>query len=216
MTQSGECMPKAVIFDFGNVICHFDNALFLQRLTSYTDKSYDELENLIYRSSDVVSRYEMGLVTSDAFIDHATRTCLLSISRNEFVNAFTGIFADNHQVIDLVRMLGTKYRLGLLSNTNELDYQQAIVRCPVFDLFDSVTTSFQVGALKPSKAIYEDALRQLQLPAAECIYVDDISSYVDAAIGMGMKGIQYTSYERLVSSLTGFGVHVQQMKAQAP
>jgi len=216
MTQSGECMPTAVIFDFGNVICHFDNALFLQRLTSYTDKSYDELESLIYYSSDLVRRYETGLVTSDAFIENVTRICSLSISRSEFVDAFTGIFSDNHRVINLVRMLKTEYALGLLSNTNELDYQRAIMTCPVFGLFDSVTTSFHVGALKPAKRIYEDALQKLQLPAAECIFIDDIPSYVEGANAIGMKGIQYTSYERLVSSLASLGVHVQQRRTQEP
>ncbi len=216
MTQSGECMPTAVIFDFGNVICHFDNALFLRRLTSYTDKTFDELESLIYHSSDLVRQYEIGLVSSDAFVDSVTRTCSLSISRSEFVEAFTEIFSENQQVIDLIRMLKPKYKLGLLSNTNELDYQRAIMTCPVFDMFDSVTTSFHVGALKPSKEIYEDALRKLQVSAEECIYVDDIGSYVEGAKAIGLNGIHYSSYQRLVSSLEDLGIHVQQLKTHEP
>ena len=36
----------AVIFDFGNVICSFDNNLFLQRLAEHTGKSLAELDEL--------------------------------------------------------------------------------------------------------------------------------------------------------------------------
>jgi FMN phosphatase YigB (HAD superfamily) len=63
-------MIKAVIFDFGNVICSFDNDTFLRSLLRYTDKRFDELKAAIY-ASDLPARYETGLISSEEFFREA-------------------------------------------------------------------------------------------------------------------------------------------------
>jgi len=83
--------------------------------------------------------------------------------------------------------------LGLLSNTNIWDYEEHITRQDVLPLFDSITLSFEVHALKPDKVIYRDALRKLGVSPEEAVYIDDIHEYVAAAEELGMQGIHYRS-----------------------
>jgi putative hydrolase of the HAD superfamily len=198
-------MIKAIIFDFGNVICTFDNGKFIKRISAFTNKTPHELEKLIYINSDLPKKYETGLISSDEFIDKITSLCELKIEKEEFAKAFTEIFNPIRETFDLIKKLKPSYKLGLLSNTSELDFQRVIRPMEIFNLFDAVSLSYEVGAMKPAKEIFINMLKKLNLSASECVYIDDIKDYVDAAIARGLKGIRFTSSENLLESLKEIG-----------
>jgi len=196
---------KAIVFDFGNVICAFDNSIFLRGLLPYTGKSFGDLEELIYRS-DLPVRYETGLITSEEFFGKVSERCNLSISRERFIDAFTGIFTPLPGTFRLIRELKERYRVGLLSNTNEWHYEYFFKTIDIFPWFDSVTLSYKVKEMKPGPRIYRDALEKLKVEPKECVYIDDIEAYAEAASGLGMRGIRYVSDASLRESLGAFGV----------
>ncbi len=198
-------MIKAVVFDFGNVICAFDNDVFLRKMLPHTDMSIEELREGIF-GSDLHRRYESGLVSSEGFRREAARRCRLSISREEFFEAYTGIFTPIPATFGLIRSLKGRYRIGLLSNTNEWHYEHYLKKVEVFPLFDSVTLSFDVKEMKPSEGIYRDALAKLQGCPEESVYIDDIEAYAEGARRVGMKGIRYVSHDSLLESLRALGV----------
>ncbi|MDA8123278.1 MAG: HAD family phosphatase [Deltaproteobacteria bacterium] len=198
-------MIRSVVFDFGNVICAFDNDLFLRKLLPHTDMSLEDMREGIF-GSDLHRRYESGLVSSDGFLREAARKCRLSISGDEFFDAYTGIFTPIPATIGLIRNLKGRYRIGLLSNTNEWHYERYIRNVEIFNLFDSVTLSFDVKEMKPSEGIYRDALAKLGVPPGECVYIDDIEAYAEGARRVGMNGIRYVSHDSLLQSLRAVGV----------
>jgi len=198
-------MIKAVVFDFGNVICAFDNEVFLRSLLPHTEKSFGELKEAIY-ASDLPRRYETGLVSSEEFYREAVRMGKLSISIDGFFRAFTDIFTPIPSTSALIRELKRKHKVGLLSNTNEWHYEHYFKDVEVFPLFDSVTLSFDVKEMKPGAGIYRDALGKLDVLPEECVYIDDIEAYAEGARRVGMKGIRYVSHDSLVESLRALGV----------
>lgn len=198
-------MIKAIIFDYGNVISALDNNLFLREIAGHSEKTMSELHELIYVQSGLPTQYETGIITSNEFFTRIKDFCELSISRTDFISAFTGIFTPIQETLDLIKRLKPDYRLGLLSNTNEWDFKYEIEKIKVFDLFDTVTVSYRVKAMKPDRKIYLDTLKKLGLKPEECIYIDDIKEYSDAASTIGIRGIHYTDHESLITSLTGLG-----------
>lgn len=201
-------MIRAVIFDFGNVICSFDNDAFLRTLTRHTGKTFEDLKASLY-GSDLPARYESGRVTSEEFYREAAARGELSISRDEFFGAFGRIFTPIPATFALIRELKKRYRIGLLSNTNEYHYERYFKRVEIFPLFDSVTLSFEVKAMKPDERIYRDALGKLGLRPGECAYIDDIEAYAEGARRLGMEGIRYETHESLLASLENVGVAVR-------
>jgi len=199
-------MIKAIIFDFGNVVCEFDNNIFLRKISEFTDKSISELNELIYLSSDLPRRYETGLISSDQFFNEISKRCNLSMSKSEFIKAYTDIFTPIKTSFELIRKLRPRYKLALLSDTSEWDFEYGIRPVEVFDLFDAVTLSFEVGALKPDKKIFYDVLAKLGVEPEECIYVDDIEEYVRVARRIGIHAIHYTSHADLCHSLRKLNV----------
>jgi len=201
-------MIKAIIFDYGNVISALDNNLFLKEISGHSEKTLSELRELIYVKSEHPRQYETGLISSDEFFIQIKQLCGLSISKTDFIKAFTGIFTPIQSTLELIERLKPDYRLGLLSNTNEWDFKYEIEEIKVFDLFDTVTVSYKVKAMKPDNKIYLDALNKLRLQPEECIYIDDIKEYSDAASAIGIRGVHYTDHESLINSLTGLGCNI--------
>lgn len=200
-------MIKAIIFDYGNVISALDNNLFLTEIAEHSEKTMSELHELIYVKSGLPTQFETGLITSNEFFARIKELCELSISKTDFIRAFTGIFTPIQETLDLIKRLKPDYMLGLLSNTNEWDFNYEIEKIKVFDLFDTVTVSYKIKAMKPDRKIYLDALNKLGLKPEECIYIDDIKEYSDAASTIGIRGIHYTDHESLLTSLTDLGIN---------
>lgn len=200
-------MIKGVIFDFGNVICAFDNDIFLRRLLPHTGLRLEELKEAVY-ASGLSTRYETGRISSGEFFREACRRGNLSIPMEEFFKAFTEIFTPLPGTSRLIRDLKKAYKVGLLSNTNECHYERYFKTVDVFPLFDSVTLSFQVKEMKPGERIYLDALGKLGLRPQECVFIDDIEAYAEGARRVGLQGIRYVSHASLLESLGAIGVRV--------
>jgi glucose-1-phosphatase len=199
---------KAVIFDFGNVICTFDMRLFVEKIEPLTTIPASRLHEILHTSFDLGRAYETGLMTSDQFFQQISERYALTISKQNFVRAFTDVFTPIPSTLQLIKTLKSSYKLGLLSNTNEWHYERVIRRYDVYPLFDAVTLSFEVGAMKPAKKIYHDALTKLGVRPDDCIYIDDIQENLDGAAQLGIRGILYTSHEKLVSELREAGVRL--------
>ena len=198
-------MIRGVVFDFGNVICCFDYGRFLDRLRSWSGLPVDAVREKVF-GSGLHRRFERGDIDTAGFHRLVASALGADIPPEAFAEAFMDIFTPVEGTQSILRALKGRYRLGLLSNTNELHFRQCIRPVPVFPLFDAVTLSFEVGALKPEEAIYRDALRKLSLPPEECAYVDDIPEYVEGARAIGMRGIRFQSPEQLRDDLAELGV----------
>ena len=200
-------MIRAIVFDFGNVVCSFDNDIFLRSLLRFTSLRFDELKSAIY-ASDLHARFESGRISSEEFFRQASRGGGLSASREEFFMAFLEIFTPIPSTFRLIRELKESYKVGLLSNTNECHYEHYVKKVEVFPLFDSVTLSFEVKEMKPGERIYRDALGKLGVPPGECVFIDDIEAYAEGARRVGMKGIRYVTHGALLVALQEAGVAV--------
>jgi putative hydrolase of the HAD superfamily len=131
----------------------------------------------------------------------------MDMDQTKFRRAFTQIFTPNENTFDLIRTLKPSYKIGLLSNVSEWDFEYGIKPISVFDLFDAMSLSFEVGALKPDEEIYYDMLKKLDLAPEACVYIDDLLEFVQAAERIGLYGIHYTDHRRLISSLKKAGIY---------
>ena len=92
---------------------------------------------------------------------------------------------------DSLQRLGLRYRLGVISNADG-QINALLAHNGIADCFDAITDSALVGYEKPHPAIFEAALRSLDVVAGESLYVGDVHS-VDylGATGSGMQAILF-------------------------
>jgi len=201
-------MIDAVIFDFGNVLCTFDIDIFIRDIARRTGTPPDRLASSLKRSTPLIVAYETGLMSSDEFFERVTHQAGITLSRSAFREAYCSIFDPIPETFELVKGLHPHYSLGLLSNTNEWHYACAIRTMEVFPLFEAVSLSFVVKALKPAQPMYHDILTKLHVPAERCVYIDDVRDNVETGAGLGMHAILYTSHEALCAALEECGVRI--------
>jgi putative hydrolase of the HAD superfamily len=199
-------MIKAVIFDFGNVLCSFRVTSFFENLARRSSCTVDQLLGLMPEISHAAIEYESGRLTSEEFLRHFSALAGIAISREEFITSYTTIFTPIEGTFDAIRRLKGRYRLGLLSNTNEWHFEHSIRTVDVFPLFDAVTLSYEIGAMKPAPVIYSDMLGKLNVPAEACVYFDDIQENVDAGVRAGMHGRLFTTADAMRADLERLGV----------
>jgi putative hydrolase of the HAD superfamily len=199
-------MIQAVIYDFGNVVCSFRIMTFFENLARRSTCTVQTLQGLMPEISHLAIEYESGRMTSQQFFADFAALAGFSMPEEEFIASYTSIFTPISGTFDAIRRLAGRYRLGLLSNTNEWHFEHSIRHVEVFPLFNAVTLSYEVGAMKPAPAIYADMLAKLGLPADACVYFDDIQENVDAGIRAGMQARLFTTAEAMQADLSALGV----------
>ena len=110
-------MIKTIIFDFGNVFINLD----IEGAIKETFKKFD-VEILSEEMTAFNSLYEQGLISTDEFIDFYIEN-FPNLSSEELIDIWNYILKDfpKHRLEFLKELKSTsKYKLILLSNTNEL------------------------------------------------------------------------------------------------
>jgi FMN phosphatase YigB (HAD superfamily) len=199
-------MISTVISDFGRVVLWFDNTPFYQKMTAYCPKSVDEIREIVHRSAEFYELFDRGGLTPRQFYERAVALLDVRIGYDEFVAAYIDIFSRNQPVLDLYRSLKGRYKLMLLSNTDPLRFGFARGKFPDAMFFDDYVLSYEVKALKPGPEIFEEAVKRAGVPAASCVFIDDMEENVEGAAALGLKTILYKPDTDLGSALRTLGV----------
>jgi putative hydrolase of the HAD superfamily len=199
-------MIRAVVLDFGNVICRFDIRVVVERFARNSGKPVREVEELLHTHVDVFKRYETGLITSHEFYKQVAHMCGLHMTEAEFIRAYTDKFTPIKETIELIRQLKGKCLLGLLSNTSEWDFEYGIKPQEVLPMFDVVTLSFRVHSMKPATEMYHELLAKLNVAPHQVLYFDDIRENVQAGRSLGMQAVLFTAPEDAIRAVRATGL----------
>jgi len=207
-------MLKAIAFDVGNVLLRLNYDRMVASLAKAGDSDPRELSVKMARLLEDYDRhaslyadFELGKLSSDAFITKFNSLTKLAIPPLAFADAWNDLFDENLPLSRLVAKLHGQLPLLLLSNTNPLHAERFLVEYPVMDFFAHRVLSYQVRAMKPDKAIYQAALKELGLSPEELFFIEDRQMNIDGATAVGIKAFRYDGNdEELNSSLLEEGL----------
>ncbi len=93
-----------------------------------------------------------------------------------------------------------RYRLGVISNTTN-DHVAIMKKWKLFEYFDPVILSNEVGARKPERKIFMLASRHMGIPSRNLLFIDDNPKWLRAARKCGFKTILFQSPMQLKKQL---------------
>ena len=199
-------MIKTVIFDMGKVIIPFDFRRGYDRLAPLCSYKAAEIPERL-RPYDLVTRFEEGRMAPEDFVRELSGILELKATHEEFCDIWSSIFLPETLISEEMLVgLKKRYRLMLLSNTNAIHFEMVRETYPLLQHFDHLVLSYKVGALKPSPAIYAEALRYANCAPEECFFTDDISDYVEGARAAGIDAVQFESQQQIERELKARGV----------
>jgi glucose-1-phosphatase len=197
---------QVIIFDLGKVIVDFDHHAICRRLARHCRFTPEEIYRRIF-ASKLEARFDEGRISPEEFHAEAARRLGMQLNITAFKRIWTRIFTVKPGIAALIRRLKKDYRLLCLSNTNCWHFAYCRRKYPVLDQFDSFILSYAVGARKPRRRIFMEALKAACALPEQCCYIDDVPEYVQKAMEMGMHGILFTSAEQLKHDLQQYLAH---------
>ncbi len=196
-------MIKAIIFDIGGVI--FDES---------SSPQYEDIAQELNISLDIfisvkdkhLALAKINKISIDELMNRISRE--LNLNKDHLLKIWTSKYKKrkiNKNMINLVKNLKKRYKVIVLSNTNELhakiNYERGL-----YSIFDKVFLSNELKMAKPDKKIFQYVLKSLKLKPEECVFIDDKEDNVNVANELGINGIVFIDYNNLLINLQKYNI----------
>jgi len=201
---------NAVVFDYGEVLCHRPSPEEFLRMANIFGLTLESFLPIWDRSRALV---DSGKLTPEAYwakFAEDTKTTTTPEQVQALCRWEIEMWShDNPVMIAWLHDLSAAgIKIGLLSNMPRDLAAHVQKTMPWMRKFDFKTFSAHVSMLKPDPAIYEHTLRGLEVQASETIFIDDREPNIEAARGVGMEAIRFISVAQLRNDLERLGFPV--------
>jgi putative hydrolase of the HAD superfamily len=219
-------LTKAVIFDFIGTLTNVKNYnletsktklynVIVEAGFNINAESFLEAYGQSHEKYRVVRYKELVEVTNAIWISEALNNLGFKTNPEDThiktaVNVFFEDYLDSLElrpcVKELLSKISNEYKLGLISNFTYAPVIYAgIKKLGINQFFNAILVSEEVGWRKPSRKIFEEALRRLDTTAEETVYVgdsplEDIKGAKDVGIKTVFVPSQFYSLENLHES----------------
>lgn len=187
-------MYKAVIFDFGNVLCRIDRESFVRKAASHSrTMTADQLLSALW-GTQLEYEFETGQFDSHEYFRRVQQLADFdpSYTYEAFVEDYKKIIVpdpDGERALELAVRRGA--RTFVLSNTSFLHAsclfdREALGTWPELYIF-----SYKLGVMKPNPRLWQTLLDYARLEPEDCLYIDDVEQYCETARALGMDAYRF-------------------------
>ncbi|MGZ5191439.1 MAG: HAD family hydrolase [Flavisolibacter sp.] len=190
---------KNIIFDLGGVIINLDYSRTINEFNKLSNKPFETIFTQL-QQSPVFDQFDKGTISESDFFEELKSSLHAEITMEEMVYAWNAMLLDFPlERLELLEQLKSKYRLFLLSNTNETHVkeleshlQQQHGHKNLEPFFEKVHYSCRMGMRKPDQEIFEFVLKENNLNKNETIFIDDSPQHVQGAMNTGIQSYYLT------------------------
>ncbi len=188
-----------IIFDLGGVILNIDYNLSAEAFKRLGAENFDELYSQA-RQSDLFDRLETGMISPMAFRDEVRQIFSSNWTDDEIDEAWNAMLLDLPSArINFLQELSKKYRIFLLSNTNEIHYlayskmvNDQYGLGDLGSLFQKAYFSHQINKRKPYPETFEFVLEDAGIKADNSLFIDDSIQHLEGAKKVGLSVYHHT------------------------
>lgn len=196
---------EAIIFDLGGVIINLDYQLTTNAFQELGMDNFKESYSQLAQNR-LFDDFETGKISSQHFINKLLTLLPSGTSANQVVHAWNSMILNVPQKkIELLDQLRSKYRLFLLSNTNEIHMVKVrrewkkVSHQPMEYYFETIFLSNEMGLRKPDPKIFGKVCIEKGLDPLKTLFIDDSPQHISGSRSIGMKTIHLTNPEDLYS-----------------
>lgn len=201
---------QLIVFDMGHVFIDFEWEAVCQGFCDRAGISQEQFKPILQHIGSL--GYEHGHIDTASFVAAINQQMVAHgsapLSEAEFHTLWNATFRENLAMAELMQSLKKRYKLYLLSNTNEAHWQFIDTAYQVNRHFEELILSYEVGHVKPKHDIYHEVLKRSGMRAEQCVFIDDLPPNVAAAAEVGMNVVHFQGIDDLVVRLQAMGVTV--------
>lgn len=181
-------MPEPVsvlLFDLGGVLVDFSGHEQLQGLLP--EPLDVEALTAAWHACPHSLAYGAGALSTAEFIPRFRRDWRIALEDGPLLEAWQswvrGWLPGAQALLDELR---PRFRLAALSNSNAAHWER-LAALGVLDAFEIALGSHQLGVRKPDRAVFEQTVARLGVPAGAVLFFDDSQGNVEAARTAGLQ-----------------------------
>lgn len=160
-----------------------------EQLNTAISKANEHFKNEVYKTEDEeLERYTNYYKTMAEGLPeiHITNEQAEIIAYDRVYNDSNYVFFDHTK--QTLESLREKVMIGVISDTDP-SIKRVLKNAGIYEYFDNMTLSFELGENKPSPGMFSHALDAMHLPAAETVFVDDYEQNLDGASALGIQSV---------------------------
>jgi putative hydrolase of the HAD superfamily len=193
---------KAVIFDFGGVICFHPDAPRWKRAAEIANLPVEEFMRAFWANR---IEYDAGRWTPAEYWHSVAKIAGTRFADSELpalIRREIELWNNyDSRVLRWTRQLrAAGVRTAILSNLPPPLGEELRGTPGFLEHFDHVTFSYELGVVKPQPEIYRDTIEGLGIAAEDALFLDDRQDNVDGSCAVGLRGEVYTTWEDFVAS----------------
>lgn len=171
---------RAIVFDMGGVLLPLEVRRCMDSFRRILGPRFDRLGlGSDGEGESVMAEYEGGKISTDEFVGRILSWCLPGTTsddvRRAWTDMLTAVPAERMEFIKKLRAEG--YRVFLLSNTNELHWDNVIRNTPDFPgCFEHTFLSHLEKLSKPDARFFRRVTEYIGVPSSDIIFVDDLAA----------------------------------------
>lgn len=192
--------PRAVVFDWGNVIGFSDRSVVVNFMCDSFKFSESEFEsaNLAKRKATKAGKSEIDFWTEYALDKNICLPRDWSQQYRATLKASVGADAEMYELIDQLKKKGIQ--VGMLSNIDDR-YVKLIRDFGFYEPFEPCLLSCEMGLEKPDSRAYDLLIKTIQICPEQIVFIDDKVENVEAAKARGIDAILFESKPQLKNEL---------------
>lgn len=185
---------KNIIFDLGGVIINLNIQKTISEFNTLSPKAFESIYTQL-QQTELFDLFDKGKISESHFFSQLQKEINTTATLPQLTNAWNAMLLDfpKHR-LDLLLNLKSKYRLFLLSNTNEThitEFEKTLYQTHnhknLEPFFEKVYYSCRMNMRKPDTEIFEYVLNENELNPHETIFIDDTKQHVEGALKTGIK-----------------------------
>ena len=193
---------ELILFDLGGVLVELRGRPIPQDWLP-DDMRFDCTDFLL---SETAKSFEKGLIDAQSFAESIKEELNIEVSPENIIQHFTdwpvGLFPGAHQ---LLKSINSRFRLAVLSNTNELHWPRITSEFMITHYFEKIFASHLLKMAKPELDIFKHVISELGVEPDRILFLDDNQNNIDAARHLGIHGIQVSGIQQAQKVLCGVG-----------
>ena len=198
---------ELVVSDVGGVVIEYNADQFVHQVSVLLHRPFETVQEAIYHK-ELLLPLELGRISPTAYFTGLKKKLKLPWTYEQFVGGWNSIFMENRDVAWILQRLHKWHKLTALTNTNQLHIEHLRRTVPALEVFDDWVVSCEVGLRKPDPDIYRLALERAGVRAERAVFIDDRPEMVDAARGVGLKGVRFENSRQLEQDLQSIGLNM--------
>ncbi|HLI33448.1 MAG TPA: HAD family phosphatase [Terriglobia bacterium] len=189
--------PRAVIFDYGNVLCIPQQPSDVEKMAAICRMPVPRFAELYWRFRLAYDRAELN---GDAYWGSVMREEGRTLSPDEVaqliqLDGASWARPNPATLRGVERLRAAGVPLAILSNMPPEIKGYILEHCGWLSAFQYLVFSCDVALVKPDPAIYEECLKKLKLAPHEVLFLDDRPENVQAAAKLGIYSAVFDTAE---------------------